>query len=79
MLDDEEGDLHLPHYLEIMGGVVFLGRLEQFEERMRKAVARRRADDRGPVTVGPDATAHEAARLIAAQHHNRLPVVEHGR
>ena len=31
---------------------------------------------RDPVTVGPDATAHEAGRLIADHHHNRLPVVD---
>ena len=32
-----------------------------------------------PVTIGPDATVHEAARVIAQRRHNRLPVVEHGR
>ena len=25
ILSDEESDLHLPHYLNIMGGVVFIG------------------------------------------------------
>ena len=29
-----------------------------------------------PVTVSPDASAHEAGRLIAEHHHNRLPVVD---
>ena len=32
-----------------------------------------------PITIEPDATVHEAARLIARKKHNRLPVVEHGR
>jgi CBS domain-containing protein len=31
------------------------------------------------VTVGPDCTVAEAARLIHRTGHNRLPVVEHGR
>ena len=31
---------------------------------------------RDPVTVGPDATAREAGRLISNHRHNRLPVVD---
>jgi CBS domain-containing protein len=31
-----------------------------------------------PVTIGPDATVEEAAKVIAQRKHNRLPVVEHG-
>ena len=31
------------------------------------------------MTIEPDATVHEAARLISRSKHNRLPVVEHGR
>ena len=32
-----------------------------------------------PITIHPDATVGEAAREIARNTHNRLPVVEHGR
>jgi CBS domain-containing protein len=32
-----------------------------------------------PVTIGPEATADEAARLLADKEIRRLPVVEHGR
>ena len=39
MIADEEGDLHLPHYFELFGGVVFLEPLRRFEERLRKAFA----------------------------------------
>src|SRR4051812_6374350 len=39
ILSDEEADLHLPHYLNIMGGVVFIGSMKGFEERLNKAFA----------------------------------------
>ena len=39
ILGDEEADLHLPLYLNIMGGVVFLGSMKGFEKRLDKAFA----------------------------------------
>jgi CBS-domain-containing membrane protein len=81
VIADEEGDLHLPHYIELLGGVVFLEPLRHFEERLRKAVGQTVKDimTKDPVTIGPDADVHEAGRIIARRGHNRLPVVEHGR
>jgi CBS domain-containing protein len=32
-----------------------------------------------PITIAPDASVKQAARLIAERRHNRLPVVDHGR
>jgi CBS domain-containing protein len=81
ILAGEDGDLHLPHYIELFGGVVFLESTKKFEERLRKAVAATARDlmTEDPVTIDPDASVGEAARLIAQRKHNRLPVVEHGR
>src|SRR4051794_6537104 len=39
VISGEDGDLHLPHYLEILGGVVFLEPIRHFEDRLRKAFA----------------------------------------
>ena len=77
----EEGDLHLPHYIELFGGIVFLESMQRFEERLRRATAAKAEDmmTEDPVTIGPDATAQEAGREMARADHNRLPVVEHGR
>jgi CBS domain-containing protein len=77
----EEQDLHLPHYFELFGGIVFLESTKKFEERLRKATGSVARDlmTEDPVTIGPDATVEEAARVIARRKHNRLPVVEHGR
>jgi CBS domain-containing protein len=81
VLPDEEGDLHIPHYVELFGGTVFLEPLSRFEERLRKAFASKASDmmTRDPDTVAPDATVREAARAIHESGHNRLPVVEDGR
>ena len=81
VLSDEEGDLHIPHYVELMGGIVYLEPLRRFEERLRKATASTAGDmmTEDPVTVEASASVKEAGRIIAAEGHNRLPVVEHGR
>lgn len=81
VLSEEESDLHLPHYVNLMGGVVFLEPLKRFEDRLRKAFASQVEDmmTPDPVTIGPDAPVEEAARTISERRHNRLPVVEHGR
>ena len=81
VIADEEGDLHLPHYLTLFGGLVFIEPLRRFEERLRKAFAARAEElmTPDPTTIEPDATVREAARLISESGHNRLPVVEHGR
>ncbi len=81
VIGDEQGDLHLPHYIELFGGIVFLEPLQRFEERLRKAFASKAEDmmTADPITVAPDAPVEDAAELIAKHKHNRLPVVEDGR
>ena len=39
-MTDENEDLHLPHYFELFGGIVFLESVAHFEERVRKALRR---------------------------------------
>jgi CBS domain-containing protein len=81
VLPDDDGDLHLPHYVNIFGGTVFIEPLRRFEDRLRKAFASTAAEmmTEDPDTVDVDTTIDEAARLIHESGHNRLPVVEHGR
>jgi CBS domain-containing protein len=81
VLSGEDADLHMPHYFQLFGGVVFLESTKHFEERLRKAFASTAEDlmTADPITIEPTATVQEAARVIARKKHNRLPVVEHGR
>jgi CBS domain-containing protein len=78
VIGDAQADLHLPHYLEIMGGVVFVGSMKGFEERLEKAFATKVSElmTPNPVVVGVDDAAEAVARTIAEHHHNHLPVVD---
>jgi CBS-domain-containing membrane protein len=82
VIADESGDLHIPHYIELFGGLVFLpNELRHFEQRLKKAAAARVGDlmTEDPVTVEPTTTVQQAAHVIVEHGHSRLPVVEHGR
>src|SRR3954462_6918291 len=81
VIADEQGDLHIPHYIELFGGVVFLEPLRRYEARLKKAFASSVSDlmTEDPITIEADASVKEAGRLIVRRGHNRLPVVEHGR
>jgi CBS domain-containing protein len=81
VLPDDQGDLHIPHYVNLFGGTVFLEPLGRFEQRLRKAFASNAADmmTTDPDVVSPDTTIRDAARIVHDSGHNRLPVVEDGR
>jgi CBS domain-containing protein len=78
VLSEEESDLHLPHYLNIMGGIVFVGSMKGFEERLEKAFATEVAElmSADPIVAHDYESADRVAKKIAAKHHNHLPVVD---
>ena len=78
VLSEEESDLHLPHYLNIMGGIVFVGSMKGFEERLNKAFATNVRDlmTADPVVASVGDSAEAVAKKIADSHHNHLPVVD---
>jgi CBS domain-containing protein len=78
ILSEEESDLHLPHYLNIMGGIVFVGSMKGFEERLEKAFATEVSElmTADPIVAHDYETAERVAKKIADHHHNHLPVVD---
>jgi CBS domain-containing protein len=78
VLSEEESDLHLPHYLNIMGGIVFVGSMKGFEERLEKAFATKVSElmTADPVIAKTYESAERVAKKIADKHHNHLPVVD---
>ena len=78
VVPDPDGDLHIPHYIQLFGGLVFLEPLQRFEDKLRKAFAAKASDmmSADPDVIAPDATAREAATKIHESGHNRLPVVD---
>src|SRR4029078_4253753 len=51
IISEEESDLHLPHYLNIMGGIVFVGSMKGLEERLEKDFANEDAEVLTPDTI----------------------------
>lgn len=78
VLSDEEADLHLPHFFNLMGGTIFTESLKGFEKKLNKAFATNVRDlmSEDPVVVRTDDPVDKVARLIAEKHHNHLPVVD---
>jgi CBS domain-containing protein len=78
IMSEEEADLHLPHYLNIMGGIVFVGSMKGFEERLNKAFATKVSElmTSEPVVAATTDSVEDVARTIAESHHNHLPVVD---
>lgn len=78
ILSEEEADLHLPHYLNIMGGIVFVGSMKGFEGRLEKAFATEVAElmTADPVLAHDYESVERVAKKIAAEHHNHIPVVD---
>ncbi|MBS1863818.1 MAG: CBS domain-containing protein [Actinobacteria bacterium] len=78
VLADEESDLHLPHYLNIMGGIVFIGSMKGFEKRLEKAFATKVSElmSADPIVARTYESADRVAKKIADHHHNHLPVVD---
>lgn len=81
VIAEEEGDLHVPRHIDLLGGTIYLESVKHFEQRLQKAFAVTvdQLMTHDPITIGPDEPVEAAARLIARERHNRLPVVEHGR
>ena len=78
IISEEESDLHLPHYLNIMGGIVFVGSMKGFEERLDKAFATKVSElmSADPIVARDYESADRVAKKIADEHHNHLPVVD---
>jgi CBS domain-containing protein len=78
IIADEESELHLPHYLEIMGGIVFIGSMKGFEKRLEKAFATKVSElmTPDPIVVHTYEAADRVAKKIADHHHNHLPVID---
>jgi CBS domain-containing protein len=78
ILSEEESELHLPHYLNIMGGIVFVGSMKGFEDRLEKAFATKVSElmTRDPIVCHDYESIDRVARKIAEHHHNHLPVID---
>jgi CBS domain-containing protein len=72
--------VHLPRYIELLGGVLPFGARES-DRDIRHALATTAAElmTRAPETVSPETDVDDAATLMVEKGANPLPVVENGR
>jgi CBS domain-containing protein len=77
----QDAELHFPHYVQFLDGVIYLESVRKFEERFRKTFGNKVRDVMSTevVTVEPGSSIHELTTLMADNNINRLPVVEDGR
>ena len=73
-------ELHVPSYIQILGGVIYLDDPEEFKESLMKAVAVKvegiMTDD--PIIVDEETTVQEIATIMADNGVNRIPVTRDG-
>jgi CBS domain-containing protein len=74
----EQDDVEMPHTLPILGGVIFLERMDHWRERFRRAFGTNVRDlmTSEVHTIPPDVTLHETARRMIDHDVSRLPVVD---
>ncbi|MHB9112177.1 MAG: CBS domain-containing protein [Thermoleophilia bacterium] len=77
-LVSQDADIHFPHYIELLGNIIYLESVKKYEERLAKAAASSVKDimTTDVVTVQKDAGLHEIATLMTEQQVNRLPVLD---
>ena len=80
-----EGDLikrasriKAPNYLEILGGLIYLGSPKKFVDELQQAMALEagRLMTRDIITISPEDSVEKAATLMVNKNINRLPVVD---
>lgn len=70
--------LHVPSYIQILGGIIYLDDPEEFKEELKKSVAVKVEDvmTKEPVTVDEDTPVEEIASIMSDARINRLPVLK---
>ncbi len=77
-LVSQDADIHFPHYIELLGNIIYLESVKKYEERLEKAAASS-VDDimtKDVITVQTGATLSNIATLMTDKNVNRVPVVD---
>lgn len=73
-----DADIHFPHYIELLGNIIYLESIKKYEERLEKAAAGEVRDimTTDVLTVQNDTPLSEVATLMIDKQVNRVPVVD---
>jgi CBS domain-containing protein len=74
----QDADLHFPYYVQFLDSIIYLESVSKFGERFRKAFGAKVSDimSKEVISIMADASAREAATLMADEKVNRLPVTD---
>lgn len=77
-LVSQDADIHFPHYIELLGNIIYLESVKKYEEKLEKAAASSVKDimTTEVTTVQKDAPLHEIATIMTEQQVNRVPVLD---
>jgi CBS domain-containing protein len=72
-----EGNVHLPTFIPIMDGVIFLESMKKVEGQIKKMIGYKVRDvmTKNVIIVKENTTVEEAARIMMDKKVNRLPVM----
>ncbi|MHB1390871.1 MAG: CBS domain-containing protein [Thermoleophilia bacterium] len=73
-----DADIHFPHYIELLGNIIYLESIKKYEDRLEKAAAGQVRDimTTDVLTVQKSAPLSEIATLMIDRQVNRIPVVD---
>lgn len=73
-----DADIHFPHYIELLGNIIYLESIKKYEERLEKAAAGEVRDimTTDVLTVQKEAPLSQVATLMMDKQVNRVPVVD---
>jgi len=74
----QDADIHFPHYIELLGNIVYLESVKKYEDRLRKVAAASVSEimTTDVISVQKDTSVHEVATLMTDKKVNRLPVLD---
>jgi CBS domain-containing protein len=77
-LVSQDADIHFPHYIELLGNIIYLESIKKYEDRLEKAAASsvKEIMTTEVITVQKEAPLHEIATLLTDRKVNRLPVLD---
>jgi CBS domain-containing protein len=77
-LVSQDADIHFPHYIELLGNIIYLESVKKYEEKLEKAAASSVKDimTTEVATVQQNAPLHEIATIMTEQQVNRVPVLD---
>ena len=74
----QDAEIHFPHYIELLGNIIYLESVKKYEERLRKVAAASVSEimTTDVISVQKGASVHEVATLMTDKKVNRLPVLD---